>query len=433
MHPKFFNLKTITILLLQTSLISTASANTNTEATLPVEQMQQFTRVLDQVRTHYVKEAEDKALFENAIRGMLAGLDPHSAYLNEEDYADLKVSTTGKFGGLGIEVTMEDGFIKVVTPIDDTPAASSGVKPGDIIIRLDDTPVKGLSLREAVSLMRGEKGSPIILTIVREGQNKPLEITVIRDIIKVTSTKHYLIEEDYGYVRVSHFQTSTAQNIRKAINKMNKKTSSGIKGLVLDLRNNPGGVLDGAVDVSEIFLNQNELEHEKLIVYTEGRLPSSKMREISRNGDMINNIPMVVLVNEGSASASEIVAGALQDHNRAVILGTNTFGKGSVQTVLPLSQNTGLKLTTAFYFTPSGRSIQAEGIVPDIEVSNLQITDEQQVSTNIKEADLRGHLKNKTKSSKDKSEKESVVASPNSDYQLYEAVNVLKGLVLMGS
>lgn len=406
---------------------------------LPLAEMQQFTRVINQIKTHYVEDQKDKQLFEDAIRGMLAGLDPHSAYLNEEDYEDLRVSTTGKFGGLGIEVTMEHGFVKVVAPIDDTPAEQAGIKPQDIIIKLDDTPVKGLSLREAVDKMRGKPGTPIRLTIVREGATKPLEIEVTRAVIKVVSTKHRLLDDGFGYIRISNFQTRTADNIMRAIKDMERHSKAPLKGLVLDLRNNPGGVLDGAVEVSDIFLDSKNIGFEKMIVYTEGKTADSRIKELAKSKDRLGGRPIVVLVNEGSASASEIVAGALQDHQRAIIMGNKTFGKGSVQTVLPLTRNSGLKLTTAFYYTPSGRSIQAEGIEPDIQIRNLSLNEEQATQDSVREANLDGHLETKVNRKAKTKQKPGKVHEKNQgtaedlaaeDYPLYQALNVLKGLAL---
>ena len=396
----------------------------NKNPSLPVEEMQNFTRVISNIHSYYVSKVEDKELFENAIRGMLAGLDPHSDYLNEEDYEDLKISTSGKFGGLGIEVTMENGFVKVITPLDDTPAAKAGVLPGDLIVRIEETPIKGLSLKEAVDLMRGPKGSPINLTIFRKSENKPLKFNIVRDIINVTSTKHKLLEGKYGYIRISNFQIQTAKDVAKAIKELNIEAKNNLRGLILDLRNNPGGILDGAVAVTDLFLDSKKIVHNKLIVYTEGKLPESKIKESAQSNDSLNGKPMIVLVNEGSASASEIVAGALQDHKRAVIMGAKTFGKGSVQTVLPITENTGLKLTTAFYYTPSGRSIQAEGITPDVFIAPISFNSLEKKEI-IREADLQGHLENQLDHSVEEDKKSNLYEE---DYFLYEGLNVLKGL-----
>jgi carboxyl-terminal processing protease len=398
-------------------------------ATLPVEELRTFSDVFGRIKNDYVESVEDRELLENAIRGMLTGLDPHSAYLDKEQFKELQVGTTGQFGGLGIEVGMEDGFVKVIAPIDDTPAQRAGVMAGDLVIRLDDTPVKGMSLNEAVKVMRGKPGTDIELTIVREGLDKPLQITITRDIIKVKSVKSRMLEPGYGYLRISQFQSKTADYLVDAMDNLKKENDGPLKGLILDLRNNPGGVLNGAVAVSDAFLDKG------LIVYTEGRLPDSSLRFNATPDDVADGAPIVVLVNQGSASASEIVAGALQDHKRALIIGAKTFGKGSVQTILPLSGGTALKLTTARYYTPSGRSIQAEGISPDIELESLKIAAIEQGIDPLSEADLSGHLKNgnkkksaKGKEKQDDGDTESLIRD---DYQLYEALNMLKGMAIL--
>ena len=399
--------------------------------TLPVEELRTFSDVFGRIKNDYVETVDDRELLENAIRGMLTGLDPHSSYLDREQFKELQVGTTGEFGGLGIEVGMEDGFVKVIAPIDDTPAQRAGVQAGDLIIRLDDTPVKGMRLNDAVKVMRGKPGSDIMLTIVREGLEAPLKITVTRAIITVKSVKSRTLEKGFGYLRISQFQSKTADNMLQAINELKKENGGSLKGLVLDLRNNPGGVLNGAVAVSDAFLRKG------MIVYTEGRVTDSSMRFNATPDDVMNDAPVVVLVNQGSASASEIVAGALQDHHRAIIMGSATFGKGSVQTILPLSNGSAVKLTTARYFTPSGRSIQAEGIVPDIRLEDVSVSANENKFDPIKEASLSGHLSNgngeeekkpsKKSASKDKEEQEEVSLAQR-DFHLYEALNMLKGL-----
>ena len=387
---------------------------------LPLNELRTFADVFDRIKKAYVEDVDDKTLLENAIQGMLTELDPHSAYLKPDAYSDLQINTTGEFGGLGIEVGMENGFVKVITPIDDTPAQKAGVEAGDLIIKLDSTPVKGLTLSDAVKLMRGKPGSDIMLTIIRQGIDKPLEISVTRAVIQVQSVRGRMLDEGYGYVRLSQFQIHTGTDMIKLVEKLQKQNETALKGLVLDLRNNPGGVLQAAVDVSDAFIDDG------LVVYTQGRLQDSDMKFRASPGDMLNGTPIVVLVNGGSASASEIVAGALQDHSRAVIMGTSTFGKGSVQTVLPLHNNRALKLTTARYYTPSGRSIQAQGIVPDIKVENARLTKVEEFAR-VKEKDLSGHLENgegeeeTTDASKEKDLSET-------DYQLYEALNLLKAI-----
>jgi carboxyl-terminal processing protease len=398
---------------------------------LPLEQLRTFADIFGRIKANYVEPVDDKVLLENAIRGMVSGLDPHSNYLDADDYKDLQVGTKGEFGGLGIEVGMEDGFVKVIAPIDDTPAQRAGVRSGDLIVRLDDTPVKGLSLNDAVKLMRGKPGSGIELTIIRKGEEKPLKITVVRDTIKVTSVKGRLLDQHYGYLRISQFQSHTTSDLLKTLNRLEKEAGGSLHGLILDLRNNPGGVLNAAVSVSDAFLTSG------LIVYTQGRETDSQLRFEAAPDDVLNGAPLVVLVNEGSASASEIVAGALQDQKRAVIMGTQTFGKGSVQTIIPISDSAAVKLTTARYYTPSGRSIQAEGIKPDIELEEVKVS---RVESNgvkpIKEANLSGHLTNGfSESSDDKTNADDSgnEALADKDYQLGEALNLLKGLAILGA
>ena len=396
---------------------------------LPLEQMRTFTDVFTRIKNDYVEEVSDDELLEYAIRGMLQGLDPHSAYLNTEEFNELRIGTTGEFGGLGIEVSMEDGFVKVVSPIDDTPAAQAGILSGDLIIRLDDTPVKGLSLNDAVKLMRGKPGSILALTIIREGTDKPLEIDIKRAIIKVTSVKSRMLDDNYGYLRISNFQTKTTADLLKTIKKM-KTEAGGLKGLVLDLRNNPGGVLSGAVGVSDAFLNDG------MIVYTDGRENDSKLRYDATDGDILDGAPLVVLVNGGSASASEIVAGAMQDHGRAIILGSKTFGKGSVQTIQDLPAGGAVKLTTSRYFTPNGRSIQALGIEPDITTKPGSWTRPENDSfTPLSESNLRGSLSNTTVDKDENADEEENTEQEDNlvydDYQLFEALNLLKGLAIL--
>ncbi|WP_353570401.1 S41 family peptidase [Candidatus Albibeggiatoa sp. nov. BB20] len=391
---------------------------------IPFKELRAFTEVFHRIKSNYVEDVEDSVLLENAIKGMLSGLDPHSNYLDSDAFMELQTSTTGEFGGLGIEVGMEDGFVKVIAPIDDTPAQRAGVEAGDMIIRLDDTPVKGMTLMDAVKVMRGKPDTKILLTIVRETADKPLKIEITRDIIQVKSVKSRILDKGYGYVRVSHFQAHTGEDLEKAITELKKENKAQLDGLILDLRNNPGGVLNAAVDVSDAFLNKG------LIVYTEGRVEDSSFTFKAQLGDLIDGAPIVVLVNGGSASASEIVAGALQDHKRAVIMGNKTFGKGSVQTILPMNNNAALKLTTARYYTPAGRSIQAEGINPDIELSHVEIAKVKKTDDEgLKEADLVGHLSNdktdEQKAADAKKEAENLAAD---DYALHEALNLLKGL-----
>ena len=401
-------------------------------SSLPMDELRTFTEVFARIKSDYVEPVEDKKLLEDSIQGMLSGLDPHSAYLDAESFKDVRVETEGQFGGLGIEVTMENGFVKVVSPIEDTPAAAAGLKTGDLIIRLDDKAVKGMTLTDAVRLMRGKPGSDIILTVVREGNNKPLKFTVTRAVIKIQSVKHKLLDPGYGYVRVTQFQSGTTKNLQAAIKKLETENKAALKGLILDLRNNPGGVLNAAVGVSDAFLNKG------LIVYTEGRVADSKLKFSAAPGDLLNGAPMVVLVNGGSASASEIVAGALQDHKRAVVMGTKTFGKGSVQTIVPVSNGAALKITTARYYTPDGRSIQAAGIAPDIVTEDAKVT-RNDAGQRLRESDLARHLENsngggaatdvKTEPGKP-DERAGKPVPPSEDYQLQEALNLLKGIAI---
>ena len=413
-------------------------AQRKAESTLPLEDLRTFTEIFAKIKNDYVEPIEDKALLESAIHGMLAGLDPHSAYLVPEDYRQLQQGTSGEFGGLGIEVGMEDGFVKVIAPIDDTPASRAGMEAGDLIIRLDETPVKGMSLADAVKIMRGKPGTDIVLTVVREGRDRPFKVTITRDVIKVRSVKSRTLEQGYGYLRVTQFQTRTGENLREAVNKLKQENENGLKGVVLDLRNNPGGVLSAAVSVSDAFLTDG------IIVYTDGRLDDAKLKFNAKPTDVLDGAPIVVLVNGGSASASEIVAGALQDHTRAVIMGEKTFGKGSVQTILPMENGSALKLTTARYYTPSGTAIQAAGITPDIEVARLTVssTGETQTSGRVKERDLPKHLLGADEEAGDGAKKEAEpeggTPAPRSekplasrDYVLFEALNLLKGLTIL--
>ncbi|MCW9048283.1 MAG: S41 family peptidase [Gammaproteobacteria bacterium] len=399
---------------------------------LPLEQLRNFSDIFARIKTDYVEQVEDKELLENAIRGMLSGLDPHSTYLDPEEYKELKIGTTGQFGGLGIQVGTEDGFVKVISPIDDTPAFKAGIKAGDLIIRLNDKSVKDMSLNDAVKLMRGKPGSIIELSVLREGKNEPLKFKIKRAVIKVKSVKSHMLEPGFGYVRISTFQSKTAQHLKDAINRLVKNNKAPLNGLIVDLRNNPGGVLNAAADVSDLFIEKGKL------VYTRGRTEDSYFEFTARSGDVIKNAPIVVLINGGSASASEIVAGALQDHKRAVIMGEKSFGKGSVQTIQELRNGGAVKFTTARYFTPNGRSIQAEGIVPDIVLDNMQVTStEHNGVKQIKESDLSGHISNpnskKKVSRKDKKNEDQMAEELQKDYKIHEALNLLKGMHILST
>ena len=426
--PIFKKLLFMILLVFITSKLTLANTEEEKDVdVLPLNEIRTFAEIFSKIKNDYVENINDKKLLENAIRGMLRGLDPHSAYLDKEAYRELQEGASGKFGGLGIEVGYEDGFVKVISPIDDTPAQRAGVKAGDLIIKLDGKSVKGISLMEAVKMMRGKPGSEIVLTILREGEEKPFNLPVVRDVITVKNIKSETIEPGLMYIRISNFQIHTVDDMRKSLKKLKNENTDNLKGLVLDLRNNPGGLLNAAVGVSDLFLNNG------LIVYTEGRIKDSKLKFTAKPTEVFKNIPIIVLVNGGSASASEIVAGALQDHKRAIIMGERTFGKGSVQTILPMSDETALKLTTARYYTPSGRSIQASGIEPDMIVKNIQfnITNSNNMNNGlIKEADLSGHLDNEIAENNIDIDKkaESNSSLVENDYQLYEAINVLKGL-----
>ncbi len=439
-----------------------AVADKEAVAPLPIEELRAFTDVFARIKSDYVDQVDDKKLINGAINGMLSDLDPHSTYLDQEGFKDLQVGTQGEFGGLGIEVGMEDGFVKVVSPIEDTPAYKAGLKTGDLIVKLDDTPVKGMSLNDAVKRMRGKPGTQITLMVSRKSEAKPFTVTLTRAVIKIKSVKSKLVEPGYGYVRVTQFQEHTGELLVDALQKLYKDNKDPLKGLVLDLRNDPGGLLNGAVAVSATFLKPDVL-----VVYTDGRSEDAKMRlTASRENylrpaqadfmktlpDAVKTVPMVVLVNGGSASASEIVAGALQDHKRAVLMGTQTFGKGSVQTILPLGNGSAIKLTTARYFTPAGRSIQAKGIVPDILVEDPANPSDD--GFGVREADLERHLANPQGGSEDKTpieqQKDEKAPKPEkqdkdktmekrlplepgeivskNDYQLNQALNLLKGL-----
>ncbi len=459
MHNKFRNIGLIFIGVIAGVLISLnfqAVADRAARTVLPIEELRAFTEVFGAIKTNYVEPVEDKKLITEAINGMLTGLDPHSAYLDQEAFKELQVGTQGQFGGLGIEVGMEDGFVKVISPIEDTPAFKAGIKPGDLIIKLDEMPVKGMTLTDAVKKMRGKPNTQITLTISRKGETVPVVVTLTRAIIRVQSVKSKTIEPGYVWVRVSQFQEATAENLVKQLDALFR--AGQVKGLVLDLRNDPGGLLHGAVAVSSAFLPAKSL-----IVSTDGRAEDAKKKFFatpddyvrgSRGEDVLKSIPsavktvpMVVLVNGGSASASEIVAGALQDHKRATVIGTQTFGKGSVQTIMPLGNNTAIKLTTARYYTPGGRSIQALGITPDLVVEDPSDT---ATATRVREADLQRHLEN-GKARIEKAEPAAPRAKPaapgsnvapgeqkppefggKDDFQLLQALAFLKGEPVKG-
>ncbi len=392
---------------------------------LPLEELRTLSEVFSRIKGDYVEDVSDEELLENAIRGMLQGLDPHSAYLSADDFSDLQEGTSGEFGGLGLEVDTDNGFIRVVAPIDDTPAARAGIRPGDLIIRLDDRSTRGMDLNEAVSLMRGQPGTDVTLTITREGRDEPLEVTLTRDVIQVVSVRSRMLEDGYGYIRISQFQNRTGANLRDALGALHDAADGPLDGLVLDLRNNPGGVLQAAVAVADAFLEEGR------IVYTEGRLDQAQMQFEASGEDLARGAPIVVLINEGSASASEIVAGALQDHRRAVVMGSRSFGKGSVQSVLPLNSGAAIKLTTARYYTPDGRSIQAEGIEPDVILDRVQVSLRDDAEPRrLTERDLQRHLDGDQLPRLNDGEERRARATD--DYAVFEALNLLKGLRILG-
>lgn len=398
-------------------------------APLPLNELRKFADVFGKIKAAYVEEIDDVTLLQNAIKGMLSGLDPHSAYLEPSAYDDLKVSTSGSFGGLGIEIGMENGFVKVIAPIDETPAQLGGIQAGDLIIELDNKPVKGLSLNQAVDKMRGEVGTKIKLKLVRSGTREPIEMTLTRAEIKTPSIRSMVLDDHYGYLRVSQFQANSGDQFAEKLNNL-KEEAGDLRGLIIDLRNNPGGVLQAAVQMAD------ELLEEGLIVYTKGRSEIAQLSFSAQAGDALEGKPVIVLIDGGSASASEILAGALQDHSRAVIMGTQSFGKGSVQNILQLDEEHALKLTTARYYTPNGRSIQAQGIVPDITVNRAKLGDEQKQDF-YREADLAGHLSNDGSevendddgelSAEQKRRKELI----EKDFQLQEAINLLKAIDIL--
>lgn len=383
---------------------------------LPLEDIQTFAEVFERIKRAYVEEVDDSTLLRNAMRGMLSELDPHSAYLDRNEFQSLRESTEGEFGGIGIEVGLEEGRLTIITPIDDTPASRAGLQARDVILEIDGNPTERLSLQESVTLMRGEPGSQIRLQILRSGQEAPLDITLTREIIRTESVRSEMLEPGYGYLRVSQFQSRSGEQVNNAIRRMER--DGPLQGLVLDLRNNPGGVLQAAVAVADAFLQSG------LVVYTEGRLPDTQMRFSASRETVAPDVPLVVLINGGSASAAEIVAGALQDQRRGVIMGTESFGKGSVQQVMPLGNGEGLKLTTALYYTPNGRSIQAMGIEPDVRVvrGRLEVTES---SRQLREADLEGHLRSR---SEPRAMTQEMSERLREDYQLGEALNLLKAL-----
>ncbi len=395
--------------------------DSESDARLPLAELQLFAQVFEQIRSSYVEEIDDKTLLENAIIGLLAELDPHSSFLKAESFDEIQQQTIGEFGGIGIEVSMEGGYVKVISPIDDTPASRAGIMPGDLIIKLNEHAVQGMSLEDAIGIMRGKKGTSLTLTIARENSEGPINITLIRDQIAIKSVRHRILEPGFAYIRIAQFQAQTGSELNKSLKQL-ISPDKPLKGLVLDLRNNPGGLLSASVEVADAFIDKG------LIVYTEGRNRTSRQQFSATPGDMLNGTPLVVLINGGTASASEIVAGAIQDHRRGIVMGTDSFGKGSVQTVLPLEDGRAIKLTTARYFTPGGRSIQALSITPDILVARAEI---RTIESNfeMREANLDKHLSSQAQPTDSESPHRSEPVT--TDNQLYEALNLLKGLHIL--
>lgn len=414
--------------------ITAAQAKTDT---LQKDDIDRFTNAISQIKDFYVQQTSDKKLLEDAIRGMLSGLDPHSEYLDEDSYKTLLMTTTGAFGGLGVEVTGEYGVLKVISPIDDTPAAKAGIKPGDYIVAINGKLVNEMTLNEAVDSMRGKKGTPVSLTVIRKSIKTPIVYKLTREIIHISSVKSNMLNKGFGYVRISEFQEPTTELMISAIDNLKKQAGGHLQGLVLDLRNNPGGLLETAVQVADVFLDDRKTKQfNNLIVYTEGRFPSAKYSaKATHAGDILDGAPMVVLVNAGSASASEIVAGALQDYHRAIVVGINSFGKGSVQTVLPLDDKHAIKLTTALYHTPSGRIIQNKGIIPDVAAEELKVEHEKTDTAAlapIREFELKGHLPGKDSAAAlIPDDKGDSINLAQSDFQLYQAVKILKTMSML--
>lgn len=398
------------------------------------ENIKRFKLAYTQIKQLYIKDIDDKKMFSNAIRGMLGSLDPHSSYLDEDDMRNLKMHTDSKFPGIGIVVSTEQGLIKVISPIDGTPAEKAGIKAGDYILAVNNKPVMKSDINKAVNLMRGKAGTKVTLTLVSKTNRKPHEVTVTRAVIQIDSVKSKLLPNDYGYIRISQFQKDTTKELQEAIKKLKKEAGGRLKGLVLDLRNDPGGLLAAAIGVSDTFLDSKKLGKNKTIVITKGKIPAFNSNAEAKPGDLLLGAPVVVLINRGSASASEIVAGAMQDHKRAIVLGETSFGKGSVQAVLPLDKKTGVKLTTALYYTPNGRSIQAEGIQPDIFIDNLDIPKQDEdvlFLQNLRESNLEGHFQNENDAAEQKTQRVELKKIAQEDYQLYNALNILKSMKIL--
>jgi len=411
------------------------SQTTNTSDVLPASDVTRFTQALANIKQYYVHAVSNDTLFDNAIRGMLTGLDPHSDYLEPDDFAALKTQTSGEFAGLGLEVGVENGYIVVISPMDDTPAAKAGIRAGDYIVKVNNNPVMGTDLQKAVNIMRGPKGTTVKITLYHKPTNQLQELTLTRDTIKVQSIKSAMLAPGYGYIRIAEFEDPTMTDLTAALKALVKQNNAQpLRGLVLDLRNDPGGLLESAISVANAFLDSTKLGNNRLIVYTVGRVPDAHFEAHATPGDLLNGAPIVVLINEGTASAAEIVAGALQDQHRAILLGTNSFGKGSVQTVIPLDKDHAIKITTALYYTPNGRSIQAKGIHPDVYIPLMEVKQVPNANminmATVKEADLSNHIGANTAGNLPNNPVINPTSKLLQDYQLQEALNLLKGLVV---
>lgn len=416
----------------------------NQNQKLPKNQIKRFVTSIALIKEYYIKNIDDKTLFNNAIQGMVSNLDPHSAFLDADDLKDLNTTVSGEFVGIGVELTTQDGVLKVVSPLEGTPAEKSGVKPNDLIIKIGNELVQNMSLRNAVNRIKGKRGTQVTLTIIRKGVERPLTINVMRDVVKLQTIKSKMLEDGFGLARITFFQGPVDELLQQAIQDLKNKSPAGLKGLIIDLRNNPGGLLDESAKVAEMFLDVNKTrQYQNLIVYTKGRIPGADIQFKTHSKDILKGLPIVLLINGGSASASEIVAGALQDYRRAIIVGTRSFGKGSVQTVFPVSNDSAIKLTTALYYTPAGRVIQARGIQPDVTIPELTVNDKKlSALLDIDESDFQNHLLNEDgvpdkvalmKQDQERKQREAELNLAKTDYQLYEALMILKGVNAAGS
>ncbi len=423
-----------------TTILDTPPKNIDTATDNPVseKEVERLAKVLDAIQQNYITVVSDKTLIDNALSGMVTRLDPHSAFLDKQELAELETTVSGEFVGIGVELTTERGMLRVISPIEGTPAAKAGLKPGDLIIKVDDKLIQDMTVNEAIRQIKGKPDTTVTLTVIRKDEQKPLVFTILRQVVKIKAVQPKLLAPGYGYIRLTSFQSPVEKQIRLAVSQLQKESGGELKGLILDLRNNPGGLLDVSADVVDLFLDKNETaKYHDLIVYTKGRIPNADVSFAAHDNDIIPHVPMIVLINGGSASASEIVAGALQDYKRALIMGTRSFGKGSVQTIIPIDSDSALKLTTALYYTPAGREIQARGIEPDVVVPELTVDEKQMTGLlDIDEDNYDHHIENDThdgyeKKAHDTAHQEQQKAAlklAKEDYQLYEAFMMLKGM-----